>query len=88
LGVRGVDNYRAGTGAEVYTCDPPGGDLGLDNQWYFQRLSSGYSYIRNRVSPNLCLGVRGVDNYRAGTGVEVNTCDPPGGDLGLDNQWY
>ncbi len=87
LGVRGVDNHRPGTGAEVYHCIPGGGDPGRDNQWDIIPISgSKYSYIKNRDS-GLCLGVRGVDNHRPGTGAEVNHCIPGGGDPGHDNQW-
>src|SRR4028119_2493314 len=43
-------------------------------------------YIQNRDS-GLCLGVRGVDNHRPGTGAEAYHCKPGGGDPGRDNQW-
>jgi hypothetical protein len=86
LGVRGVDNHPAGTGVEVYYCNPGAGDRGHDNQWVFSPAGDGYVNIKNRAS-NLCLGVRGVDRHTAGTEVEVYTCVPGGGDAGLDNQW-
>ena len=36
---------------------------------------------------NLCLGVRGVDQHKPGTGVEIYWCNPGSGDRGLDNHW-
>jgi Ricin-type beta-trefoil lectin domain len=86
LGVMGVDGHGPGVRAEVYHCNPGGGDAGHDNQWTIQDLGNGYHHVTNRVS-NLCLGVVGVDNHPVGERVEVYHCNPGNGDAGNDNQW-
>jgi hypothetical protein len=86
LGVKGVDRHGPGALAEVYNCNPGGHDPGLDMQWRIVDEGNGLSRLENRVS-NLCLGVQGVDNHRAGALVEVYTCNPGHGDAGRDNRW-
>jgi len=86
LGVRGVDDHKAGAEVEVYWCNPGGGDRGRDNQWTFEPADEGFVFIKNRVS-GLCLGVRGVDDHKPGTGAEVYPCKPGGADKGHDGQW-
>jgi hypothetical protein len=74
LGVRGVDQHGAGTGVEVYYCNPGEGDRGHDNQWYFERVPGpgDFVQIKNRVS-GLCVATPSRD-ATAGTGVVVSPC--------------
>lgn len=45
-----------------------------DHLWYRSRVDPNFIYIRNKTS-NLCLGVVGVDNHRAGARAEVYSCN-------------
>jgi hypothetical protein len=85
LGVRpNGQGPRPGTAVDIYPCDlAENGYI----HWRFETAEEGHVLVRNRYSPEYCLGVREVDQHDPGDEVEIYHCNPEGGDPGQDNRW-
>jgi hypothetical protein len=91
IDVIGAPGTAEGTRLQTYPCETSGYDAWGGPSDQFWQIDNYTGFIRNNVSPNLCLDVNGAPGTNDRAPLQVSTCETSGYDLWgnpTDQTWY